>query len=53
MGFEFSDDWSRMVSFGRLRPGARPVVVYGGAERQERTAGLVLPWSDPHTVAWS
>lgn len=48
-----ADFFDGLQAFGRLRPGARPIVVYGGAERQERTAGLVLPWNELHTVAWS
>jgi hypothetical protein len=48
-----TDFFDGLEAFGRLRRGARPVVVYGGAERQERTAGLVLPWSGLHTAAWS
>lgn len=27
-------------------------VVYGGQQRQERTSGLLLPWSEVHEVAW-
>lgn len=27
-------------------------VVHGGQQRQERTSGLLLPWSEVHEVAW-
>lgn len=42
-----------LEAFGRLRRSAHLVLVCGGAERQERTSGLVLPWSELHTVAWN
>lgn len=32
--------------------GVRGVVVYGGDRRQQRTAGLVLPWSEIQSFAW-
>lgn len=47
------DFFDGLEAFGHLQPGTHPILVYGGAERQERTSGLVLPWSELHTVAWS
>ena len=32
--------------------GVRPILVYSGEERQERSAGLVLPWRQVQTVEW-
>lgn len=46
------DFFDNLEKFNSIRPGTRPVVVYGGSRREERKAGLVLPWSQLHREAW-
>lgn len=48
-----TDLFTALDAFERLRAGSQRLVVYGGRDRQDRTAGLVLPWNQVHTVAWN
>lgn len=55
-----SDDFFRglaafaaLVENERHRPPPRGVLVYGGADRQERSRATVLPWSSIHRYDWT
>lgn len=45
--------FARLVGTGRRSPAVRPVLLYGGAERQRRTAVEVLPWAMVDRYDWA
>lgn len=45
--------FTRPLGTDRSRPSLRPVVVYGGNERQQRSGAPVLPWSMVDQFDWS
>lgn len=47
-----ADFFEALVRFDRLVPGGERIVVHGGAVRQERSAGLALPWNRVHEMDW-
>jgi hypothetical protein len=42
-----------LVGSGRRALSLRRVLVYGGAARQQRSSGTVLPWSQVHRYDWT
>ncbi len=47
-----ADFFNALDAFVQLRPGCQRIVIHGGTMRQERSAGLALPWKEVHSVAW-
>jgi hypothetical protein len=47
------EEFASVIAADRSRSGTDRVVVYGGNERQNRTVGTVLPWSEIDSFAWS
>jgi predicted AAA+ superfamily ATPase len=47
-----ADFFSVLSRFEELVPGSQRIVVYGGDVRQDRAAGLALPWRQLHEVDW-
>src|SRR5437867_1705042 len=45
--------FDRLVAGGRRAPRLRRVVVYGGNERQKRTRGEIIPWSNIDRYEWA
>ena len=47
------DAFAELVGSGRRAPSPRRVLVYGGATRQQRSSGTVLPWSSIDRYDWT
>ena len=45
--------FAELVGSGRRAPPLRRVLVYGGATRQQRSSGTVLPWSSVDRYDWT
>ena len=48
-----SDFFDNLRAFGEIRADCQNTLIYGGARREERSAGLALPWNQVHTVDWN
>jgi len=45
--------FAELVGSGRRAPSLRRVLVYGGTSRQQRSSGMVLPWSSIDRYDWT
>ncbi|MGQ0607935.1 MAG: ATP-binding protein [Chloroflexota bacterium] len=45
--------FAELIASTRRAPALRRVLVYGGSARQERTGGIVLPWSSIDRYDWT